>query len=885
MKNSLLHALLGGTLLLTSGVAHAQTPTVRYTFAGTALDQSGNGRHGTLLGAASVGAATLNIPEDATSRVRLPEAAINGLNDFSVAAFVTITPLHTSPGLSLQLNTVLSGATAVEDNVIQLAWRPQNATWQVYIGSPMIGNPTQSFSPPVPQRPVAGQWVHIAYVRSTSMGITTGTFYQNGVQIGATINLMGQPLSLATLNVDPNGLVIGQDQDAVDGGYDPLQSLKGQVGELTIYNGGLTAAQVATLARTAWTGDQSTDWASANNWSRLAAPTATTDAVVAAGVPNQPIISGAATVRNLLLESGSALSQAAAGSLNLKGTFTNNSFSTSLAGTTSFSAAGAQSILGTAKANFTNLTVGAGGVVDGGAGVTVSRLLTLTGNLTPGEAPLVLASTATGTAMVINNGGVVSGPAAVQCFITPGTVPGLGYRHMASPVVAATVSDLNTSVYTAVVNPLYNTAPNPLLVAPYPNLFYFDEALTASSFSKGYQSPANLGAVMTPGLGYSVYMKPSTNAASTPDFVGTLNNGPINSEPLSNGAGSGSSGWHLLGNPYPAPLNWNLVRAIPGAIPAGMDDAVSVLKTTGGANGVYLSYVNGVGNLPGGLIAAGQAFFVHNSIAATAPVFQFTNAMRATTYANPTHFRPAADARPLLALALTNLADDATDETFVYAEEGATRAFEGRYDAIKAGRSLATAPTLAVATAGQDLAICGLAPADLTAGLELPLRVFTNTAGRHELRASALRGLPANQPLWLIDALTGLVTDLSAPGARVVFVQAPTFAGSRFGLRIGGARPVTAAVATPTLDAYPNPTAATGELSISVRGLAVADATVMATLTDAVGRVVRRATVAALDGAATFALPVAGLPAGIYQLRANSPASPATGSAQTIVVQ
>ena len=309
------------SLALVAGLAvsletAAQTPTVRYAFAGNATDLSGNGRNGTLLGAATIGAATLNIPENATGRVRVPESAVNGLGDFTVTAVVNITPIHTTPSPPVQLNTVLSGALGLEDNVIQIAYRVQLASWFVTLGSATVSNPAQAFAVAPGNRPVTGSWVHIAYVRRTVSGVTTGTFYQNGVALNS-FTLTGAP-SLAPLAVAANGLVIGQDQDQnamgvaiIDGGYQAGQSLKGEVAEFAIYDGGLTAAQVASLARFSWTGDQDTDWAKPTNWSRLALPTFTTDAVVPnpGTAPNQPTLAVTGNVRNLTLESNSALNQ------------------------------------------------------------------------------------------------------------------------------------------------------------------------------------------------------------------------------------------------------------------------------------------------------------------------------------------------------------------------------------------------------------------------------------------------------------------------------------------------------------------------------------------------------------------------------------------------
>lgn len=853
-------SLLGLTLAAT-----AQTPTVRYAFAGNANDLSGNARHGTLLGTASIGAATLVIAENTTGRVRVPESAINGLNDFTVVATVQITPVHVAV-TPVNLNPIISGARVGEDNALMIAYRHQTGSWQVDIGSASVPNPSQSYLVPLANRPITGVWHHVAYVRQTVTGVTTGRFYQDGVQVGATLILTGAP-SISPITVDPNGLLIGQEQDVVDGGFSAAQSLKGSMGEFAIYNGALSAARIAEMAQANWTGDVSTDWALATNWSLLAIPGATTDARVMADPTTQPVISASATARALTLEAGSALQQTAAGTLDLKGNFTNASVSTDLQGTTTFTGIIAQQI-GGVNTGFANLTIGAAGTTDVSTGLSVARVLTLNGNLTVGGTALVLRSNASGTAMVVNSGGIVSGSVAVQRFVSPSVNPGAGYRHLASPVQSTTVSDLNTSVYTAVTNPAYNTAPKPLTAKPYPNIFSFTESrITGANFVHGYVSPASPAATLVPGLGYSVQMPPSTGSSSTPDFVGALNDGSINSEPLTNTNGTIDAGWHLLGNPYPAPLDWNLVRAIPGAIPAGMADAVSVYQSTGMSTGTYLTYVNGVGTLLDGLIPMGQGFFVRNTVMGSSPVFQFTNAMRTTTYANPTVYRAAPDQRPLLQMALTSTASGTTDEAIVYFEAGATAGFDTHYDAPKVSRSLETAPTLSVMAGPAELAISGLAPEALTAGTEVPLRVLVNVPGSHTLRVAAQRGLPTGQALWLTDAETGSVVDLNQLPGGYTFQQMPAYGGTRFWMQFGGRQPV--ATPRPTgliLDAYPNPVI-DGTLTVALRGLTMDAGAVEATLVDQLGRVVRQAPLPTTAGIATGNFVVNDLPPGVYILQ------------------
>ena len=61
------------------------------------------------------------------------------------------------------------------------------------------------------------------------------------------------------------------------------------------------------------------------------------------------------------------------------------------------------------------------------------------------------------------------------------------------------------------------------------------------------------------------------------------------------GATAADAGWALLGNPYPAPLNYALVD--PSDRP-GLDAAIYVYQSTGQYVGQYRPYANGIGGNP-----------------------------------------------------------------------------------------------------------------------------------------------------------------------------------------------------------------------------------------------------------------------------------------------
>nr|GFD04805.1 hypothetical protein [Tanacetum cinerariifolium] len=218
--------------------------------------------------------------------------------------------------------------------------------------------------------------------------------------------------------------------------------------------------------------------------------------------------------------------------------------------------------------------------------------------------------------------------AAVQRYLDGSRNAGLGYRQLSAPVSGSTVADLGTASFTPVVNPTYNTSADPGSVQPFPTVFGYNESRTTtvtsnySTFDKGWYSPITLNDPLVVAKGYTVNLA----ANQVVDFVGALNNGDY-TQTLTRQNQTADGGWQLVGNPYPAPLNWGQVAA---ADRAGLDAAVYVSQSTGQYANTYRSYVNGIGN---STLPVGQGFFVRVSQNQTSATLALHNSQRATSYA------------------------------------------------------------------------------------------------------------------------------------------------------------------------------------------------------------------------------------------------------------
>ena len=659
------------------------------------------------------------------------------------------------------------------------------------------------------------------------------------------------------------------------------------------------------LATKTWTGAFGTDWLLPANWNPLGVPTAT-DAATVPPVANQPQVDAAGAVcGGLAVQSGATVQVNANGYLTVLGNLDTEAGNAPdgrfamLGGTLElggdlrtddgFAATGglvtltgpAQQRLGRDIA-FWNLSVGPAGALMARNTVVVHRLLTLRGDLETQNFGLFLASDAGGTAMVVNAGGRVTNRAIIERHIG-GSNAGLGYRHLSAPIGLA-AGPGNPVAYLfppsglgAVVNPLYNTVGN--TVQPFPTLFGFDESRQGAAgvpgpvgFEQGWFSPATATAPLLPGRGYTTNQAASAAATSfgdRPFFSGLLNTGPVAVGALSRSGSGPFAGYHLLGNPYPAPIAWGQV-----AKPAGLDDAVYVFRSTGQYTGFYDFYVNGLGTLAGGEIAAMQGFFVR--VSQPVPAFAFTDACRLTTYANPAFGRGPAEARPTLALALQATAGGPAaeaDKTFLYFEAGATLGLDARYDAPKlpnpGGLNLAVqvGGQAGGQTSGQLCAVSGLPPLG-AAPLLLPLAVAVPAAGAYTLAAEQMVNFGPGTRIWLRDALAGTRTAL-APGTRYAFRLAGTAAPGRFSVEFGaaGALASAAQVLEAQVQLWPNPT------SGGTPATAAAPVGSRLTLRDALGRAVAPAVVVGAGG--TAPLPTAGLAAGLYLLHVQAPNGPA----------
>ncbi|TGE24912.1 T9SS type A sorting domain-containing protein [Hymenobacter aquaticus] len=665
--------------------------------------------------------------------------------------------------------------------------------------------------------------------------------------------------SVASVLVLPDGKIMAGGSHSKQKGFNDATD-KSTMFALARY----AAAPTSTLPNGVWNGSVSTAYDNAQNWSNNVLPADTTINILVPRAANRyPTLTTAAVARNLTVEAGATLTIAATGSLTAMRALLLNG---AVVGDGVLRTRGLrpQIIAGTStdESRINTLDIGPAGASLAGP-LNLNQMLILNGPLaTNGQKLRLLSyknipSGQTSTAMVVNNGnGAVLGDVTVERNITGQS--GLGYRHYSSPVTNATFGTLAYNGFVPVLNQAYNTAADPSKVTPFPNVFEYDEtrlSATTPGFEQGWMVPAS---ALQPGKGYTLNTYGFNGVGSPVSFVGTLNNGTI-SRTLTAGT-QNESGWNFLGNPYPAPLDWNKVT-----IPAGVSSAAYVFRSSGDYTGAYVSYVNGIG--ASNVIPAMQGFFVRASVPSV--TLQFTNAARLTTYANPDFLRPAADTRPQLRLDLTGPGQtQPADAAHVYFQQGATALADEQFDAYKLPGTSAQLST----SAGPDqLSINGL-PLLGSQGTSVAVSVWADQAGSYTLTAGQLLNFDAGIAVVLEDKLTGAWHDLRVqPTYSFGVATANTRLTSRFVLHFGQSQ---ALASQPSLGAasvalFPNPVVG-GQLHIQLNGLSSASQKVEAQLYNALGQVVRQQRFAVSGGALDAALPVRGLSKGVYTLRLTS---------------
>jgi hypothetical protein len=241
-------------------------------------------------------------------------------------------------------------------------------------------------------------------------------------------------------------------------------------------------------------------------------------------------------------------------------------------------------------------------------------------------------------------------------------------RYVSSPVTGALVSQMTTDFASA-------------------GMKWYNETVKGVA-SNGYKTIGPSG-TMVSGRGYLVTPNSSSENILW-DVRGPLtsgsNQGSVNfnvTHTVSSPPQLNADGWNLVGNPYPCGISW--------ANDAGWQrDNIGTtiyVYDMGGAAPNYKLYnaADDTGDLPSGIIALGQSFWVYAEPAGTSvpgAAVLIVNEQAKTGSNGGTFYRKKMSSSKQLMVSLTR-ADGAEDKTFLKLNVSATEKFDRDFDAIK----------------------------------------------------------------------------------------------------------------------------------------------------------------------------------------------------------
>jgi len=530
------------------------------------------------------------------------------------------------------------------------------------------------------------------------------------------------------------------------------------------------------------------DWNTPSTWVTNLVPTITDDVLIPSGV-TVTINSAAANCKTLNV-AGALTSTAGINTLTVNGdvtvtgnlstganTFVLNGSTTgagtidATSGTLVYGGTAAQTISNIATNTLNNL------VIANNAGVTLPTTLTVSSLLTinagakltnPTGATLTIknvninSDNTNGTGTFVDNGttvNTVGGTTNVQQYLTTGR-----NWYISSPVASAPTS----------------------IVTGAGSLWNYTEANSGTLLWNVISGSGNFGVTR----GYVANMTANGNINFT---GGTLNTGALTilSSTLTR-TGTVSTGFNLVGNPYPSYLNWASAVATTNTGTTNMEptmwyrtknpSATYVFDTfiaTGSGSGIGTTNFSGGTTAVTGYIPPMQAFWTRVASGQTSGTLAFDNTMRAHQDQSISTNRlkvasVSTVAQQLLRLQVSNGIN--SDEAIVYFNPNASNGFD-RFDAEKMSNDNAKIPEIYTFAGNEKVVINGLNNVSYIE--ELPLGFTTGENNTFTIKATEISDFDLDTKIILKDNQLGTENELKI-GNNYSFISEKVSTSTRF---------------------------------------------------------------------------------------------------------
>lgn len=458
---------------------------------------------------------------------------------------------------------------------------------------------------------------------------------------------------------------------------------------------------------------------------------------------------------NLLISS--ALSAGSNNNITLAGNITTNGSYTPGTSTLTLDGTGAQSLAGSTATNYNNITVNKS---SGTATVSTNQILTNTLRMAGGtfnaNGRLTLVSSAAGDARIAEiTGGTITGKVIAQRYLpVSSTLPTGGvYRYLASPVTDAFVSEWKDDF------PITGNFNDPSTAAQWPglnvtssarNMFFYNEAhtptTTAEDRFESYPLPGTSSTTspLVNGVGYSARVRQTTPIVL--DVTGTPQQGPVPVTVTSQMKGP-NDGNNFVGNPYPAPINWDNVT-----LPEGVSNSIYMKDNTGTyvSPGNFIYYVQNDpdASIPqgySGTIASGQAFQVRSTVASAVITFQEDDKEEVSTQS----FIRKGAIHDILRISVAGNGNN--DEMLIRFSDLTTDRVDNTYDALKFKNDFINLASYSSDSIQMAINVLG----SLDCNKEVGVTLTDVTPGSYTFSFSQFDSFDENISLRLLDNFTG----------------------------------------------------------------------------------------------------------------------------------
>lgn len=451
-----------------------------------------------------------------------------------------------------------------------------------------------------------------------------------------------------------------------------------------------------------------------------------------------------------------------------------------------------------------------------------------------------------------------SGLTNTGVFNVERAIPG-GVSFISSPINNAGVNSFGITttgtnggqVLTHQTTPCSSTMVDP--TSPYGNLMEMHEdaaLLTPAANCAQELWFVKSAGTLTNGRGYSL-----TNGATTLNFTGTVNNGVVSYAGLTRQGGNINNavppvmtrGWHLVGNPYPSPIQLNT----DDLLAMGFDAQIHLYNHNGAYTGTWVSYPPTTAVT----IPVGQSFQIRST--AGAGNFSLNNTFRGGL-GTTTFYKILAN--DFLKISLNN--GIKTDTTNVFFTAGATDNFDPAFDANRMSDAIQHPMIYSLAN-GEALSYNALQPMNPSEVKAVPLGVRTEVHGAHSLTFTGINTLTATVTL---EDLKLNVTQPVVEGYVYPFTTVSGDSQERFILHFtADATTGIATVKNNSVKLFPNPASGTTTLILSKdHGYNKAE------ITDVCGKTIQEFQLSENDNTKTLSLE--GLYSGVYFIKLSGTA-------------